>query len=145
MATVFLFWKARRLESTRKQRQSNGHRRSLGAPSILDRGGSGQRADWDVTKAERKFLDTAAIYCATCIESKKGLIPADGKWLLKFSTRSPLEGIKREIQRRKFQATLKPRIDAEVERWHKSQPPAMPPAERIDDLHVKSPWSNDEQ
>ena len=51
--------------------------------------------------------------------------------------------MKREIQRRKFEATLKPRIDAEVERWHESQPPVMPPP-KIDDLHIKSPW-NDEQ
>jgi len=64
--------------------------------------------------------------------------------LFRFSTQSPLEALKREIQRRKFEVTLKPRIDAEVERWHKSQPPAMPPP-RIDDLHIKSPWSNDEQ
>jgi hypothetical protein len=60
--------------------------------------------------------------------------------LLRFSTRSPLEGVRREIQRRKFEATLKPRIDAEVELWHESQPPAMPPPE-IDDLHIKSPWN----
>jgi hypothetical protein len=51
--------------------------------------------------------------------------------------------MKREIQRRKFEATLKPRIDAEVERWHKSQPPIMPPP-KVNDLHIKSPW-NDEQ
>jgi hypothetical protein len=63
--------------------------------------------------------------------------------LLNLSTRSPLEGLQREIQRRKFEATLEPRIDAEVERWHKSQPPVMPPP-KIDDLHIKSPW-NDEQ
>jgi len=63
--------------------------------------------------------------------------------LFRFSTRSPFEGMKREIQRRKFEATLKPRIDAEVERWHKSQPPIMPPP-KVNDLHIKSPW-NDEQ
>jgi len=73
------------------------------------------------------------------------LTPADGRWLFRFSTRSPLDGINREIQRRKFKATLKPRIDAEVERWHKAQPPTMPPPERVDDLHIRSPWSNDEQ
>jgi len=63
--------------------------------------------------------------------------------LFRFSTRSPFEALKREIQRRKFEATLKPRIDAEVERWHESQPPVMPPP-KIDGLHIKSPW-NDEQ
>ena len=56
--------------------------------------------------------------------------------MLRFSTRSPLEGLKREIQNRKFKATLKPRVDAEVEQWHKSQPPAIPPPIQIDDLHI---------
>ncbi len=63
--------------------------------------------------------------------------------MLKFSTRSPLDSVRREIQRRKFEAILKPRIDAEVNQWHKSQPPAMPPAIRVDDLHIKAPWSMD--
>lgn len=61
--------------------------------------------------------------------------------MIRFSTQSPLDGLNREIRRRKFEANLKPRIDAEVYRWHKSQPPAMPPAIRVDDLHIKAPWS----
>ncbi len=69
------------------------------------------------------------------------MIPADGRWLFQFSTRSPFEGVKREIQRRKFEATLKPRVDAEVKRWQKEQPPAMPPPIQLDDLHIKAPWS----
>jgi hypothetical protein len=65
--------------------------------------------------------------------------------VVRFSTRSPFEALKREIQRRKFEATLKPSIDAEVERWHESQPPAMPPPERINDLHIKAPWNDEQQ
>jgi hypothetical protein len=53
--------------------------------------------------------------------------------------------LKRAIQRRKFQATLKPRVDAEIKRWHESQPPAMPPPVQIDDLHIKSPWNDEQQ
>ena len=48
--------------------------------------------------------------------------------------------MQRAIQRRKFEATLKPRLDAEIERWHRSQPPMTPPPVRLDDLHIRAPW-----
>lgn len=48
--------------------------------------------------------------------------------------------MQRAIQRRKFKATLKPRLDAEIERWHRSQPPMTPPPVRLDDLHIRAPW-----
>jgi hypothetical protein len=48
--------------------------------------------------------------------------------LWRFDTRSPLDGVKREIQRRKFQATLKPRLDNEIEDWHAAQPDNKPQA-----------------
>jgi hypothetical protein len=53
--------------------------------------------------------------------------------------------LKREIQRRKFEATLKPQVDAEVERWHKSQPSAIPPPIQIDNLHIQAPWHDKQQ
>lgn len=45
---------------------------------------------------------------------KKELIPADGKWLWRYNSRSPLETVRRAIQRQKFYATLPHKIDAEV-------------------------------
>ena len=45
---------------------------------------------------------------------KKELIPADGKWLWRFESRTPLEKVRRAIQRQKFYATLPHKIDAEV-------------------------------
>jgi hypothetical protein len=51
-----------------------------------------------------------------------------------------LQDLQRAIDRRKFDATLKPRLDAEIEDWHRSQPPAMPPPVRLDDLHIRAPW-----
>jgi len=51
-----------------------------------------------------------------------------------------LQDLQRAIDRRKFEATLKPRLDAEIESWHRSQPPAMPPPVRLDDLHIRAPW-----
>ena len=62
---------------------------------------------------------------------------------MRWSTRTPLDEINREIQQRKFEATLKPRIDAEVKRWQKEQPPVMPPPIQLDDLHIRAPWSMD--
>jgi hypothetical protein len=56
--------------------------------------------------------------------------------LWRFDTRSPLQDLQRAINRRKFEATLK----AEIEDWHKTQPPAMPPPVRLDDLHIRAPW-----
>ncbi|NBX10410.1 MAG: hypothetical protein EBR05_11595 [Marivivens sp.] len=58
----------------------------------------------------------------------------------RFDTRSPLQDLQRAIDRRKFEATLKPRLDAEIEDWHRSQPPTVPPPVQIDDLHIRAPW-----
>ena len=54
------------------------------------------------------------------------------------------EGVKREIQARKFYATLPHKLDDAEEKWHASQPPMTPPPFRLDDLHIRAPWLNDE-
>jgi hypothetical protein len=51
-----------------------------------------------------------------------------------------LQDLQRAINRRKFDATLKPRLDAEIESWHRSQPPMAQPPVRLDDLHIRAPW-----
>jgi hypothetical protein len=51
-----------------------------------------------------------------------------------------LQDLQRAINRRKFDATLKPRLDAEIEDWHRSQPPTVQPPVQIDDLHIRAPW-----
>ena len=78
------------------------------------------------------------------LKAKKELTPPDGRWLWRFSTRSGWSSVQRAIQRRKFEATLRPTIDSEIEEWHKSQPPTVPPPVQIDDLHIQAPW-HDEQ
>ena len=75
----------------------------------------------------------------------KELIPSDGRWLWRFSTRSEWNNVQRAIQRRKFEATLKPRLDSEIEEWHKSQPPTVPPPIQIDDLHIRAPWHDQQK
>jgi hypothetical protein len=52
--------------------------------------------------------------------------------------------VQRAIQRRKFEATLKPRLDAEIEAWHKTQPPTTLPPVRLDDLHIRAPWFDEQ-
>ena len=49
-------------------------------------------------------------------------IPPDGKWLLRVSTRSPLEKVRRKIQEEKFYATLPSKIDNAVEVYKKATP-----------------------
>jgi len=51
-----------------------------------------------------------------------------------------VQDLQRAVNRRKFEATLKPRLDAEIEDWHKTQPPAMPRPARLGDLHIRAPW-----
>lgn len=48
--------------------------------------------------------------------------------------------MQREIQRRKFEATLPQKLDKAEEDWHATQPPMMPPPVQIDDLHIRAPW-----
>jgi hypothetical protein len=64
----------------------------------------------------------------------------DGKWILRLSTRSILEEVQREIERRKFYATLPAKLDKAEQDWHESQPPAVPPPLQLDDLHIRAPW-----
>jgi len=41
---------------------------------------------------------------------------------------------------------LKPRIDREIEDWHKAQPTAvLPPIISSDELQITAPWATDEQ
>ena len=44
-------------------------------------------------------------------------IPADGKWLWRFDTRSDAERLQRWAQTKKFYATLPHKIDASVEEY----------------------------
>ena len=72
-------------------------------------------------------------------------MPHDGHMILQFSTRSIFEGVKREIQARKFHATLPHKLDSAEEEWHKSQPPAVKPPIHLDELHIRAPWYEDDQ
>ncbi len=63
-------------------------------------------------------------------------------WLWLFSTRSPIEHLRRYVAARKFEATLKPRLDAEVEQFMAEQ-------ERIDPapqpVIIEHPINDNEQ
>lgn len=72
-------------------------------------------------------------------------MPHDGYMILQFSTRSIFEGVKREIQARKFHATLPQKLDDAEQDWHETQPPAMPPPIQIDDLHIRAPWLDEQE
>jgi hypothetical protein len=48
--------------------------------------------------------------------------------------------MQRAINKRKFDATLKKRLDNAEEDWHKAQPPMMPSPIQVDDLHIRAPW-----
>ena len=63
--------------------------------------------------------------------------------MLRFSTRSAFDEMQREIQRRKFEATLKPRLDRAIEDWHKTQPPMAEPPIRLGHLHIRAPWADE--
>ena len=67
----------------------------------------------DATEVQQRCATAAAspVRNQAC---KKGLIPADGKWLWRYNSRSSLETVRRAIQRQKFYATLPHKIDAEV-------------------------------
>ena len=49
-------------------------------------------------------------------------IPADGKWIYQFNTRSPYEKLQRLIRAKKFYATLPHKLDAAEAQWHAAQP-----------------------
>ena len=48
--------------------------------------------------------------------------------------------MQRSIDKRKFHATLKAKLDNAEEEWHKAQPPIMPPPIQLDDLHIRAQW-----
>lgn len=73
------------------------------------------------------------------------MTPPDGRWLVRFSTRSSWDGVHRAIQRRKFHATLPTKLDRAEEEWHKTQPPAIQPPIQLDDLHIRAPWFDDQE
>jgi hypothetical protein len=52
--------------------------------------------------------------------------------------------MQRSIDKRKFHATLKAKLDNAEEEWHKAQPPMMPPPIQLDDLHIRAPWYEQE-
>ena len=51
---------------------------------------------------------------------------ADTTWLFRFGDKDWRDKLKKAAQDYKFNATLKPRIDREVEKFQASQPPIMP-------------------
>jgi len=56
-----------------------------------------------------------------------------------------MDEVQRVIAAQKFKATLKPRLDNAVEKWHESQPPSIaPPIIDLDNLHIRAPWADDE-
>ena len=87
-------------------------------------------ADWDQEPEAKKVIG----------------IPADGRWLLRFSTRSNWDEVDRAIKAKKFEATLKPRLDNAIEDWHRTQPaPVPPPIISSEELRITAPWATDEQ
>jgi len=64
----------------------------------------------------------------------------DGRWIVRFSTRSQWDAVQRAVQRKKFYATLKHKLDQAEQEWHRSQPKATLPPIRLDDLHIRAPW-----
>jgi hypothetical protein len=75
--------------------------------------------------------------------------------LLRFSTRSPGEELKRLIAAEKFRATLPAKLDAAEDAWHATQPKALDPViieHPIDPgdsrllggaMEIKAPWQRD--
>lgn len=64
--------------------------------------------------------------------------------MLRLSTRSAFDEMQREIQRRKFHATLPQKLDKAEEDWHATQPPMTPPPVRLDDLHIRAHWFDEQ-
>jgi len=67
-------------------------------------------------------------------------MPPDGRWIVLFSTRSLWSEVNKAIQRRKFYTTLPKKLDQAEEDWHATQPAAVPPPQRLDDLHLRALW-----
>jgi hypothetical protein len=52
--------------------------------------------------------------------------------------------VDRVVKAKKFEATLKPRLDNAIEDWHKEQPSSItPPVIDLDNLRIRAPWAND--
>jgi hypothetical protein len=65
---------------------------------------------------------------------------------LRFGDKDWRHQVHKAAQDWKFQATLKPRLDREIEAWHKTQPAAVPPPIiSSDELRITAPWATDEQ
>lgn len=110
---------------------------------------------------QRQQHHSTCFSCHSFAQGKKALIPSDGRWLLWFSTRSKGEELQRLINTRKFEATLKPRLDREIESFHKQQEIIDPAPQPIIELgappdpnaqqdsaaalggemRIRSPWS----
>jgi len=80
----------------------------------------------------------ACVSRPSCTQGKKALILSDSRWLLWFSTRSKSEELQRLINTRKFEATLKPRLDREVENFHQQQELIDPAPQPIIELGAPS-------
>ena len=57
--------------------------------------------------------------------SQKGLIPADGRWLWRFDTRSPLQDLQRAINPPQIRGDLKAQAGYGID-WHAAQPDNKP-------------------
>lgn len=53
-------------------------------------------------------------------------MPEDGTWIVRFGDKNWTEHVKKAAHGFKFNATLKPRLDVEVEDWHAAQPDQKP-------------------
>lgn len=63
------------------------------------------------------------------------------------STAGPFAQLQRHVNRRRFHAILKPRLDAEIRDWHRDQSDNTPkPVYREDGwtMSIHSPWSDEQ-
>lgn len=84
---------------------------------------------------------------------------ADTVWLARFGDKTWRDRLRKIAQDHKFQATLKPRLDREEQRWHQAQPAEPKPVivhHEIDDelqtgdsrllggaMSIHAPWTDD--
>lgn len=65
---------------------------------------------------------------------------------MRFGDKDWTDHLRKAAQDWKFNATLKPRLDRAVEDWHATQPPAVPPPIiDLEELHIRAPWTDNEQ
>ena len=53
-------------------------------------------------------------------------VPKDAEWLVRFGDKHWTDHLKKAAQDFKFHATLRPRLDNEIEDWHAAQPSDKP-------------------